>query len=567
MVVLSAHRAPSAPVAAPWILLAGFGLTSACSDAPLWKLPPEPPPPVDNILRVAGGFCTQDPNTVLFPLKILFVVDTSNSMGVTDPPNPADANFTNRGRSVVDMVTALAGFPGVEMGIISFSSGVNDETGGFRPVGTAPEIQFMLQTAANLATTGGQTNIEAALETAYQVLIDDITGADDLLRARSRYVVIFMSDGLPNPISYDPPANTPELIFRLAEDIRDLERTQRLSELRLHSAYLSGTTPPRFQQEPINFLRTIAETGFGTFRNIANGERLNFLDIGFPTFRRVFQLKSFVARNVNARPVRDIDPATDSDGDGLPDVDEDLLGTDPAHPDTDGDGFNDLLEVRLAAAGFDPLDGSDADCQVTPGDDFNRRDEDGDGLLNCEERFLGTNQRLFDSDADGLSDRLEVMYQLSAVDDDFYGDLDRDGIANAFEVRDNTNPRIDDRKDWGKIRYTYDVREVEMRGSQICYRFSVDNIQLMPTLGATPDEAGWNEIHFIVGEIPQDDPKGFADFRIACVRAWFDRARNIKRPTNGFIRLEETDFKRNANFADPTDPEVFDPARHCLTAS
>ncbi len=114
MVVLSAHRAPSAPVAASWILLAGFGLTSACSDAPLWKLPPEPPPPVDNILRVAGGFCTQDPNTVLFPLKILFVVDTSNSMGVTDPPNPADANFTNRGRSVVDMVTALAGFPGVD---------------------------------------------------------------------------------------------------------------------------------------------------------------------------------------------------------------------------------------------------------------------------------------------------------------------------------------------------------------------------------------------------------------------------------------------------------------------
>lgn len=549
------------------LALSATTLLSACSDAPLWKLAPEPPPPVDNILRVAGNFCTQDPNTVLFPLKILFVVDTSNSMGVTDPPNPADANYTNRGRSVVDIVTALAGFPGVEIGIITFSSGVNNETSGFKPVGTAPEIAAMLQTAANIATTGGQTNIEAALETTYQVLIDDITRADDLLRARSRYVVIFMSDGLPNPITYDPPANTPEQIFLLAEDIRDLERTQRLSELKLHSAYLSGTTPPRFQQEPINFLRTIAEMGSGTFRNIATGEKLNFLDIGFPTFRRVFQVKSFIARNVNARPLLDMDAATDSDGDGLSDSEEDKLGTDPTNADTDADGFNDLLEVRLAAAGFDALDGSDADCQVAPGDDFNQRDDDGDGLRNCEERFLGTNQRLFDTDADGLSDRTEIMAQLSAVDDDFYGDLDRDGIANGFEVRDNTNPRIDDRKDWGKIRYVYDVREVELRGSQICYKFIVDNIQLMPSLGATPELAGWNEIHFILGEVPQDDPKGVADFRIACVRAWFDRTRNVKRPTNGLLRLEETDFKRNANFADPSDPEIFDPARHCITAS
>jgi len=43
----------------------------------------------------------------------------------------------------------------------------------------------------------------------------------------------------------------------------------------------------------------------------------------------------------------------DSDGDGLSDDEERLLGTDPFNPDTDGDGYPDGLEVAL---GSDPLD-------------------------------------------------------------------------------------------------------------------------------------------------------------------------------------------------------------------
>ncbi|MEA2690817.1 MAG: hypothetical protein QOJ16_204, partial [Acidobacteriota bacterium] len=49
--------------------------------------------------------------------------------------------------------------------------------------------------------------------------------------------------------------------------------------------------------------------------------------------------------------LRDPDPL-DSDGDGLPDEAEAILGTDPHNPDTDGDGVNDGAEV---AQGTDPL--------------------------------------------------------------------------------------------------------------------------------------------------------------------------------------------------------------------
>ncbi len=46
------------------------------------------------------------------------------------------------------------------------------------------------------------------------------------------------------------------------------------------------------------------------------------------------------------------DPALDSDSDGLTDLQEAQLGTDPNKADTDGDGFNDGQEVK---AGYNPL--------------------------------------------------------------------------------------------------------------------------------------------------------------------------------------------------------------------
>lgn len=81
---------------------------------------------------------------------------------------------------------------------------------------------------------------------------------------------------------------------------------------------------------------------------------------------------------------------SDSDGDGLDDVVEIQIGTDPLNPDTDGDGLLDGTEVDSAAGSGcpDPLD----------------FDSDGDGLSDGDEVLFGTSPCLTDTDGDGVSD-------------------------------------------------------------------------------------------------------------------------------------------------------------------
>ena len=68
------------------------------------------------------------------------------------------------------------------------------------------------------------------------------------------------------------------------------------------------------------------------------------------------------------------EPESDYDGDGLNNLEEYQLGTDPTNPDTDSDQMPDGWEVNY---GLNPLDASDSNA-----------DSDGDGLTNLEE-YLG----------------------------------------------------------------------------------------------------------------------------------------------------------------------------------
>ena len=136
----------------------------------------------------------------------------------------------------------------------------------------------------------------------------------------------------------------------------------------------------------------------------------------------------------------------DSDGDGLPDGEEDRNGnglvdvdeTSPLLLDTDGGGEGDGLEV---AAGRNPL---------SPFDDaHDGRDLDEDGLADAEKTeiemglLIGeTDPMQADTDGDGLSDGIEV----AGPTDPLHPDSDRDGLLDGIEDLDSNGLTVGRRR-------------------------------------------------------------------------------------------------------------------------
>jgi hypothetical protein len=115
--------------------------------------------------------------------------------------------------------------------------------------------------------------------------------------------------------------------------------------------------------------------------------------------------------------------APDSDADGLSDLREAQLGTNPNNSDSDADGLPDGYEVNNL---LNPLDPTDAQL-----------DSDADGLSNFDEFTLGTLVNDPDTDKDGLNDGAEVnLHNTSPL----LTDTDSDGLLDGFEVIHSFDP-------------------------------------------------------------------------------------------------------------------------------
>jgi outer membrane protein OmpA-like peptidoglycan-associated protein len=99
-----------------------------------------------------------------------------------------------------------------------------------------------------------------------------------------------------------------------------------------------------------------------------------------------------------------LDDAVDSDNDGITDVLEGVLGTDPNDPDSDNDGLTDGEEAGsngvLDAGETDPLDADSDDDGLSDGDEVN-----GTGLLSI---YSPTDPLNNDTDGDGIDDGVEA---------------------------------------------------------------------------------------------------------------------------------------------------------------
>lgn len=146
----------------------------------------------------------------------------------------------------------------------------------------------------------------------------------------------------------------------------------------------------------------------------------------------------------------------DSDGDGIYNLKEYELGTDPTLVDTDGDGLSDSYEVK---AGLDPnssdssapgtgvldvdSDGMDDAWEIQYFEGIGQGkywDFDGDGIYNLKEYELGTDPTSADTDADGLPDSWELEMGFDPTVAGSGIDADGDGFSNLDEFNDGTDP-------------------------------------------------------------------------------------------------------------------------------
>ncbi|NIV80245.1 MAG: PKD domain-containing protein [Thermoplasmata archaeon] len=112
---------------------------------------------------------------------------------------------------------------------------------------------------------------------------------------------------------------------------------------------------------------------------------------------------------------------SDSDLDGLFDLYEWRLGSDPRSKDTDSDGLEDLQEV-------------------ISGSDITNADTDGDFMFDGTELTMQTSPTNPDLDGDGISDGYELLFKTDPKN----GDTDGDNLLDGFEVGMRINPLSND---------------------------------------------------------------------------------------------------------------------------
>jgi hypothetical protein len=579
---------------APFLL--PLGLALSCTRADLQAIDDIQVDVVDNLLEIQGEVCTDPPAQADFPVKILFIIDGSGSMQFIDNP-------TYRALAVEEAILRLRSNPAVEFAVIRFNEseavltkpGVSiesDDPYGADLSGAFTQDPVILQQAVQgLRVADSVTDYQGALATAYQILLQDMLAEGDAQLARTKYVILWLSDGDPFPeccsmaseaqglcnasnnifFCEDPDAiranptqlpylaagedyNQPWQIYAGVQDIVDLGLNFQVGEIRMHTAFLFDPTLVGAldangcysiggvtfvcRDEAIELLSGMAEIGMGVFRDFSAAEEIDFLGFDLSSIKRENALKNLIVHNANymATPQG---LTVDSDGDGLPDEEEFDQGMNRLSADSDDDGFSDTIEFTLRRNGFDPL-------APNPGcdDARDRSDNDFDGLRLCEELLLRSSTELFDSDADGVPDGLEVLAGTDPATSDALADSDLDGVRNGDEIRAHSGIAFDEASLRPDLQYRYRTDELGANDQGgLCYDFRVKNVKLGTPLArqGESNSYGRNDILVYVAQAPFDDPADYGTFKVACVQGRYV-APDFKDPPQGIVELTPEDF-------------------------
>jgi hypothetical protein len=523
---------------------------------------------------IRGEFHTENPEVIQFPVKVLFALDCSLSMLTSDPLNPPDEPYGRRIASVRRFLDRYNTdqYPSVSFSVMLWSASIIDQTrNGYGDPGftrSREELDRVLDSVHNETFTdyiGALDRIQQTLQN--DIMVTSISDNGEGQLARSKYIVCFFSDGMPNT---DAGGQSREEILSAVEELTQMVDEQGVGQFNFHTFFLSALfndaegNPITDASNPLSGPRAYADKllldmaglGSGVYHDIRSAAGIDFIGLTDMRMTTEYVVKFIVAYNYNVRPGIDT-LYVDSDGDGLTDAEELARGTDPRDRDTDDDGVSDFIEIKTQALNNDGTISPDPlvfDSNCTPSANGFWPDQDSDGLTDCEETIKGTFRFVADYDADGIPDGLEVLAGTNPKDELYVNDADFDGALDWFEVQRHTNVLANDRI--VRERYGYDyfvadnghpdpILEPELPQGIRKYNFEISNISLMETLGAGPNDIfndevldpGDNVIRVYIAQVPDDRPNTPPVFRMAEVTL------NALGATTYTINLGPNDFE------------------------
>jgi von Willebrand factor type A domain/Bacterial TSP3 repeat len=478
----------------------------ACTDAYLQPRSTELDT-VDDKLTLRGRVCASPPTTAGFPVKVMFVIDQSGSMCVSDPPGAqssggfcqaASAVTTGqpaRVRALNRLLQTFQASPNVEVGLVTFETNAKK---AFPPQSSAavfgrPGDPALAQTINGLQFQLGKgTDYQGALATAYTLVKSDIDAtnlANPAELPRTRYVVVFLTDGTPYPrcasndnlTQYADPDN-PELIwadssgagnfcnlidpsdpdyitgfvagtdrnqnyqlYAYVDQLMELKRFNNIGDIRLHTILL-------FNEEAVRLCGLICQDLYGSYPNYTTAA-------GYPQAAK--RIAQYILRKLAERGNGVYQEFLDNGGIanmGLGALDYTSLasknvmkqfmvksmssqpGPESRHLDTDGDGLIDELDNDFTDKTNNFFPDSDADCfddnfeAMHKDDGFVPSVKDGRGCDPASPLTPGCRCR--DTDGDGLTQFAEAYLGTREA----LFDSDGDGIGDGDEVRFGLDP-------------------------------------------------------------------------------------------------------------------------------
>ncbi len=507
-----------------------------------------------HIVSLAGTFTTESPDEINFPVKVLFAIDCSLSMGdeVGGAVVGSDPYFL-RIEAVRNFIDTYNSNENTSFEIMLWNNDVFERTRTIGGMGGFTKDPDELNRVLDLARNDTMTDYLGTLDAIRSDIQRDITNTDEESLIRSKYVVIFLSDGMSNVQGGSQP-NTD--IWNSVSEIYDMAEAYGVGSFNFHTFLLLGMfgdtqSGQEARAYAENTLQGMADRGNGQFRLFETAESIDFVNIVDMRLTVEYLIKYIVAYNTNVMPGLELVWA-DTDGDGLIDSEEGNYGTDPYLADSDNDGLSDYFEISVSSPGhqLDPLV-QDSPCDSVGDNPW--PDTDLDGLTDCEEYVKGTDRRMVDTDADGIPDGIEFTMGTNPLEVQDTDDSDFDGVVDWLEVQRHTNVTSDDPVIRERYSYNYNIRDAGLvpidQGSDQPsyvrqYQFQISNIDVMDTREhTTPSGDVWargdNLIRLFIAQVPEDNPDSIPIFRMTEVMVNVDDSGDtIVLTPNDFSLLE-----------------------------